>query len=262
MNAHQLYQAGRLREAITAVTAEVKSKPTDLDRRGLLCELLCFAGELERADTQLDVIAHQDPTANVGVSLWRQLIRAEQARRQFHSEGRLPDFLDQPTPVQRLHLEASILLRDGKASEAAQVLARAEEQRPHVAGTCDGKPFDDLRDLDDLTASSFEVLTSTGKYYWIPLERVELVELRTPARPRDLLWRQAHMIVKDGPDGEVYLPAIYASTYAEQDEALLLGRATDWRGGNGAPMRGLGLRTFLIGEEDRTILQIETITPT
>ena len=72
-----------------------------------------------------------------------------------------------------LHLEASICLREGDQAKAAQLLAEAEESRPHPTGTCDGKPFDDLRDLDDLVAPVFEVLTSTGKYYWIPMERVE-----------------------------------------------------------------------------------------
>ena len=50
------------------------------------------------------------------------------------------------------------------------------------------------------------MLTSTGKYYWIPMERVEMIEFHDPARPRDLLWRRAHMVVRGGPDGEVFLP--------------------------------------------------------
>ena len=81
-----------------------------------------------------------------------------------------------------------------------------------MTGTCDDQPFDDLRDLDELTASFFEVLTSTGKYFWIPLERVDTVEFRAWERPRDLLWRRAHMVVRGGPDGEVYLPVLYAGS--------------------------------------------------
>src|SRR5436305_251651 len=113
MNAHEHYQAGNLREAITAIGAEVKSHPTDAARRGFLCELLCFAGELERADNQLDVLTNQQPEAAMGMGLYRQLIRAEQARRQFFTEGRVPEFLDQPSPWLRLQLEASILVRGG-----------------------------------------------------------------------------------------------------------------------------------------------------
>lgn len=111
----------------------------------------------------------------------------------------------------KLHIEASILLRDGKPAEAAEILARAEDARPHVRGKLDGQAFEDMRDLDDLTASFFEVVTSNGKYYLIPIERVASVEFRLPQRPRDLIWRPAQMSVVDGPEGEVFLPAIYVS---------------------------------------------------
>jgi len=260
MNAKEYFDAGNLREATTAAAEEVKKNPADLARRTLFCELLCLSGDMERADKQLDLLGHQDPQFMAGVSLFRQLVRAEQARQEFYNDGRLPEFLAPPSPHLRLHLEASILVREGKTKDAGDLLVQAEEQRPKIAGTCDGKPFDDLRDLDDLTSSFFEVLTSTGKYYWIPMERVELIELRAPGRPRDLLWRRAHMIVNQGPDGEVYLPTLYAGTQSESDDRVRLGRVTEWRGGDGVPVRGIGLRTLLIGEEGRTILEVENLT--
>jgi type VI secretion system protein ImpE len=249
-----------LNDALAASLQEVKAAPADKSRRGFLCELACFAGDFERADRQLDLLGDQDPQAALGVSLFRQLIRAEQARQQFFTEGRLPEFVAEATPVDKMHLEASILVRDGKPEEAAQLLAQAEEQRPKVAGTCDGRPFADLRDLDDLIGPVFEVLTSNGKYYWIPVDRVESIEFRPPQRPRDLLWRRARMIVHDGPDGEVYLPALYAGSHAAAEDGLRLGRATDWAGGQGRPVRGSGQRTFLVGDEAKTLMEIQVLT--
>lgn len=259
MNARECYDAGRLQEAITALNDDVKRRPGDTTVRSFLCEMLCFAGNLERADLQLDVIAEQDAQAALGVTLFRQLIRAEQARRQFYVDGRLPEFLAPPTDGLKQQLEASIHLREGDVAGAARLLGEAEEQRLKLSGTCDGRAFDDLRDIDDLTSSFFEVLTSNGKYYWIPMDRVELVEFRSPARPLDLLWRRAHMVVQGGPDGEVYLPTLYAGTHAEIDDRMRLGRLTDWRDVAGGLTRGLGQRTFLIGDEARTILEIESI---
>jgi type VI secretion system protein ImpE len=259
MTAQDHYQSGDLGAAITAALEAVKQHPTDGKHRGFLCELLCLTGDLERADRQLDALLTQEPEVAAGIGLFRQLIRAEQARQQFFADGRLPEFLDQPSPVLRLHLEASVLLRDGKAAEAAALLDRAEAERIHVKGTCDGKAFDDMRDLDDLTAPFFEVLTSNGKYYWIPIERVESMELHAPARPRDLLWPRVHMIVAGGPDGEVYLPALYVGSHADADGRIRLGRVTDWRGGEGKPVRGFGQRTFLLGEESRPLLEIREI---
>src|SRR5437773_356026 len=138
MTPHQYFEAGKLSDAITAATAEVKKAPLDSNKRGILCELLCFDGAFERADQQLST-------------------------------------------------------------------------------------------LGDLTANFIEILTSTGKYYWIALEQVETMEFRPPACLRDLLWRPTRLLAR-GTEGEVYLPTLYAGAHTEADLALRLGRATDWRG--------------------------------
>ena len=36
-------------------------------------------------------------------------------------------------------------------------------------------------------------------------------------RPRDLIWRQAFVEVDEGPEGEVYLPMVYAPLGADAD---------------------------------------------
>jgi type VI secretion system protein ImpE len=258
MDGRELYRAGKLGDAIAAMNEEVKKNPLDTARRGFLAELLCAAGNFERADKMLEALGVQEPLAVPTIALFRQCIRAEQARQQLWTDGRVPDLLGDATPVVRLLLEAVVATREGRAADALRLVAEAEEVRPKPKGTCDGKPFDDFRDLDDMTSAVFEVLTSTGKYFWIPVDRVESVEFRAPARPRDLLWRRAHMIVKDGPDGEVYVPAVYAGI-AEADESARLGRSTDWRGGDTSPVRGVGQRTLLVGEEARPILEITNL---
>jgi type VI secretion system protein ImpE len=260
MTPQELYKAGSLPEAVAAANEEVKRHPADTSRRGFLAELLCFTGDFQRADVLLDALSTQDPQAALGVSLFRQLIRAEQARQDFYKQGRVPEFLDLPEPHLKLHLEASIALREGKPDESLKLLEQAEEIRPVVPGVCDGAAFDDFRDIDEMTAGFFEVLTSTGKYYWIPVERFELIEFRPAERPRDLLWRRAHAVVRGGPDGEVFLPAIYAGTGEVSDNLLRLGRMTDWRGGEGRPVAGLGQRMFVVGEDDRTIMELKELT--
>ncbi len=256
MNASELYDAGNLREAITAQSSAVKSKPTDVDARGFLCELLCFAGDLDRADKQLEAMGHQAPEAMLGVSMFRQLLRGEIARRDFYADGRLPEFIGEPTAHIRDHLQATIALREGDISAAADLLRQAEENRPKVSGTCDGVEFEDFRDLNDLSAGFFEVITSNGKYYWIPTETVEFIEFREPERPKDLLWRRAQMVVTGGPDGEVFLPAIYAARDNEPDDSLRLGRSTDWKEQSEGLIEGAGLRTFLVGEDAKQIIEL------
>lgn len=259
--AGRLFREGNLGDAVTAATAAVRQAPTDIGARILLAELLSFAGNIDRADVVLDACADLDPTAAVVVAEFRQLLRGETARRQLFKEGRVPEFLGEPTEAQRLALAAVVALRNGAFEEAGKLAAQAEEARVHPAGSFRGTPFDDMRDADDLLASCFEVITTTGKYFWVSPTRVELLELHPMKRPRDLFWRRATMQVASGPDGDVYLPTLYPPGPGEVtalSDALKLGRATDWRqAGENGPMRGVGAVTLLVGEEAMTWLEMD-----
>jgi type VI secretion system protein ImpE len=248
------YRSGNLADAVSAATDQVKSNPTDVKSRGFLAEMLCFTGDIDRADKQLDAILEQDPNTMVGVAQFRQLIRAEKARQELFNAGRVPEFLDQPDEAMKERLRAVVLVREGKDAEAGKLLEQLESQRKAAGGTCDGQAFDDVRDLDDLLASVLEVLTSNGKYYWIPLDKVELLEFVAPKSPRELIWRQAKLSVRGSIEGVVHIPVLYPGTHASEDNALRLGRSTDWSGGDGSPTRGVGQRTFLVGENDKPIL--------
>src|SRR3984885_2885576 len=257
--ASALFRAGRLDEAVAAAQAVLRKAPTDLNARVLLGELLAFTGNLERADVVLDAASAIDPTTALVVAEFRQLVRADMARRQLFRDGRVPEFLGEPTETQRLQLAALVALRAGDLAEAAQQAAGAEAVRPHAPGAHNGTAFDDLRDVDDLLAGSVEVLTTTGKYYWIPTERLISVTLHPPKRPRDLLWRRASMSVDQGPDGDVYIPVVYAGDET-MTEPQRLGRETDWQQAEGGPVRGVGQRVFLVGEEDVAIMELGTLT--
>jgi type VI secretion system protein ImpE len=259
MSTHELFDAGDLQGAIKAALEDVRLHPTDPPLRLLLGELLCLGGERERADRQLDTLGQQDPQLVVGTHAFRQLIRAEEARQQFFTSGRVPEFLGPPSEAMKLLLEASIRVRESAFGEAAALLARAEQQRPPVTGKCNGQAFQDLRDLDDQTSCIFEILTTAGRYFWVPIEQVASITFEAPARPRDLLWRQSRLVLRDGLDAEVFLPALYAGTQTEGDDRARLGRSTDWKGGDDAPTRGIGQRMFLVGDEARPILEIETL---
>ncbi len=254
-----LFHAGKLTEAVAAAGAAVRKTPGDIAARVLLAELLLFTGNYERTDVILDAASEVDPEAALVVAEFRQLLRAEMARRQFRRDGRVPEFLGEPTETQRLLLAASVSLRAGDMAEAAALAAAAEAARPPSPGT-DGKvKFDDFRDVDDLCGGSLEVLTTTGKYFWVPIERIASIDFHPPKRARDLFWRRATLSVSEGPDGDVYIPALYGNDEVEADDALRLGRATDWLGDGDAPVRGLGQRTFLMGEEAADIMSLETL---
>jgi type VI secretion system protein ImpE len=259
MDAAERYRAGDLTKAIELANAAVREKPADLVRRGFLSEMLCFAGNLDRADAQLEIVANQSPTSAMGVSLLRQLIRAARCRQEHFQSGRVPDVLQQPDEPMRRRLEAVAAARAGDAARTAELLQAVEAGRGTVPGRMGGETFDDLRDLDDQFAGVFEVLTSTGKYYWVPTASVTRFAPRRPERPIDLLWLPVEMTVRDGPEGVVYMPTIYGDTGAADGDAQLLGRATDWIEGANGVVRGHGLRMFLVGGRDLSPFELGEI---
>ena len=103
----------------------VRAKPGDVDKRAPWPSC-CVLSTWERADKMLDLIGTQDPQAALGLSLFRQQIRAEMARREFFADGRVPEFLGDPPDHLKLHLEALIALKDGDVATAAKLLADAE----------------------------------------------------------------------------------------------------------------------------------------
>ncbi len=256
-----LFRAGNLDAAIEAANAEVRRKPGDLGGRVLLAELLMFAGNLERADTILDAASQADPSAAIVVAEFRQLLRADLARRQFARDGARPR-------VSR-RADRAVARRLGGAGGAARRRCRtkpraraaeAEALRPRVPGSLKREggevAFDDFRDVDDLCAGFFEVLTTNGKYFWVPTERVASIQFHPPLRPRDLVWRRATISVNRGPDGEVYIPAIYDSADPDLPDNYRLGHGTDWTDDQAGPVRGIGQRVFLAGDDAYPIMEI------
>jgi type VI secretion system protein ImpE len=252
-------EAGDLDGAIENLTQQVRQRPTDTAARSQLAEILCIAGNFERADRLLDALQHQDPKIAIGVSLFRQLIRAEEARQAFYGECRLPEFLTPPSDDDQLYLKALVAAKENQLRQAADLLADAESKRQPLAGRVDGTAFDDMRDLDDVCATHLDLLTSTGKFYWVPLRSIETITLHKPERHRDLLWRRATVSVASGPDGEVFLPTIYAGAKTPPSALARLARESDFIGGDGEPVRGVGLRSFIFGEEARSILEVAEI---
>jgi type VI secretion system protein ImpE len=257
MNAKQLYDEGRLTDAINTITEEVKKAPTDIAKRAFLAELLCFKNEYERADKQLDFIGHQDAKAIPSILTWRQLCRSAQARDDFYQQGRVPEFVSVPSENTKLQLEASVALRNNDPNTAQSLLAQAEAKRPQRHGECDGVSFDDFRDCDDLLAGCLEIIAGNGNYYWVDLAQVRSLAFQPPERPLDLLWRRGRMVLLDGTEGDIFVPSVYHSGI--DNDLARLGRMSDWMGDDNGPIRGVGLRTFLVGEDAKSLLEITQV---
>ena len=199
MNPQELYRAGRLTDAIKALGAELRDNPTDVKRRTFLFELLCFAGEWERADKQLEVLSEAGPQSEMGVMLYRSALFAERQRQDLFERGEFPAEKD-----------------DGDSDRGGQA---------------NGQPFSYFADADPRTGARLE-LFAAGNYLLLPLEHVASIQIPPPKRLRDLLWTPA--AVRTTPSfkgtelGEVLLPVLAPFSWKHPDEAVRLGRMTVW----------------------------------
>jgi type VI secretion system protein ImpE len=231
MNAIELFRAGKLTEAIEAAGAELRPNPTDSKLRTFLFELLCFAGDYDRAEKQLNILAQGGPQVELGVLLYRGALFAERARQELFHGKDLPS--------------------NSEDSAAGP-----------FSGTLNGRRFQSLSDADSRIGARLEVLAA-GKYLWLPLQHVVSIEIAAPRRLRDLLWIPA--VVRVGPEfkgrelGEVLLPALSPLSWLHPDDTVRLGRQTVWveqEGGNVVPF---GQKLLLVDGEEFPILEIRNI---
>ena len=231
MNAQELYRAGRLTEALTALSAEVRDNPSDARRRTFLFELLCFAGEYTRADKQLEVLGQGGPTSEIGVLLYRSALFAERQRQDLFGNGAYP----QP--------------------EGAVETPRG--------GVINGKPFKFFSDADSRIGPRLE-LFAAGNYLLLPFEHVASIQIMPPARLRDLLWTPA--AVRTTPSfkgtelGEVLIPALSPFAWQNPDDAVRLGRATVWEQPEGYDDTvPVGQKMWLADDEEIPFLELRSL---
>jgi type VI secretion system protein ImpE len=229
VQARALFEEGRLDEAIEALGVELRSNPTDAQRRVFLFELLCFVGDYDRAEKHLDVLAGGGRDAGAGTLVYRTAIHAERTRRDMFATGDYP---------------------------------RTESASMEVSGTLNGKPFRSLTDADPRIGARLEVFAA-GQYTWIPFGHLATVRMGQPQRLRDLLWAPA--VVRAGPTfkgmelGEVLLPVLAPGTTEADDAAVRLGRVTEWvrwEDGTEAP---LGQKLLLVDGEEFPLLELREL---
>ena len=256
--AKELFDAGELQAAIDELTGRVKANPADTQQRIFLFELLLFAADWDRAERQIDVIAHQSMESGLGVQVYRENIKAERDRSRLFSGGLRPHFITEPPAYVELHLAAINRLREGNVGGARDTLDRAEEDRPAFGGALNGQPFSDFRDYNDLVGPVLETIVQ-GQYTWIPFEHISRIEVDAPKQLRDLIWTPARIETTDGNGGEIHIPALYEGSGNHPDDQVKLGRMTDWKDAGEGLYLASGMRLFLVDGADRALLEAREI---
>lgn len=228
MTAKELYIAGKLDPAIQALVAELRDNPVDAKRRTFLFELLAFAGEYDRADKHLEILAQASPDAATGALLYRAALAAERTRHELFTKNELSE-----------------------SSTAPDALS----------GTVNGQPFNSIEDADPRIGTRLEMFAA-GDYIWVPMEHISSLQIEPPKRLRDLLWIPA--LVRTGPAfqgqelGEVLIPALSPFSSRQSDDAVRLGRATVWQQQDGGAIP-FGQKMLLVDGEEIPLLEVRSL---
>ncbi len=227
MNARELFQAGKIADSIQALAAELRNDPTNVRNRTFLFELLCFMGELDRAERQLDILSDLSKEAGMGTLIYRSAIQAERLRREMFDKKTFPQTVAEPP-------RGAIL---------------------------NGTRFDTVEDADPRIGPRLEVFAA-GSYLWLPFAQIASIRIEAPKRLRDLIWIPA--ILKTAPKcggldlGEVIIPALTPLAFRHQEDSVRLGRQTVWEELD-ATVVPAGQKLFLVDGEEFPVLEVRTL---
>lgn len=231
MTPQELFRSGRLQDAIQALGGELRNHPTDEKRRAFLFELLCFAGEWQRAEKQLNVLADATPEAGMGALVYRSAIAGERNRQVFFDNRQYAVPSDGPEPVAK-------------------------------PGRLNGEPFQTIEDADPRIGARLEIFLA-GEYLWVPFAHLRSVSIDPPRLLRDLLWSSAAVMA--GPElrgqdfGEILIPNLYPFSWRHARESVRLGRETDWVASDGGEVPYGQKLLVLDGERVIPFLEVRSL---
>ena len=226
MNAGELIRSGKLSDAIQVLTAQLRDHPADTRSRTFLFELLCFAGQYERAEKHLNVLAQSSQDAEMGGLLYRSALSAERQRQ--------------------------VLLESQEHSNQDNQISNPDNDKPPRSGILNGKPFRSMEDLDPRIGPRLEMFVA-GEYVWLPFEHIGSIRMQAPKYLRDTLWATANVRTSSsfkGQDfGEVLVPVVSPFSWRHESDEIKLGRSTDWKQ-EGNALLPFGQKLLLVDDEE------------
>ena len=257
MTAKELVQAGKVKEALPALQAEVRAKPNDSKLRVFLFQLLAVMGDWDRAVNQLKVVTDQDDEALLMAQVCGPALAAENLRAEIFAGKRTPLILGKPEEWVSLLVQANKYFADGDFDAAAELRDKAFEAAPAVAGTLNGQPFEWIADADQRFGPLLEAILD-GKYYWIPFSHIRELTIDKPSDLRDLVWLPSIITLTAGAQKIALLPVRYPGTEKTDDGAALLARKTDWLDKGGISI-GIGQRILATDAAEVPLLEVRKL---
>ncbi len=237
---------------------QIRKQPQRADLRIFLFQTYCILGEWGKAANQLNAIEELDKEAESLVKTYREAVRCEVLRRDVFAGQRSPLILGDPQNWLALMLEALKLDAAGEHVRAAEMRLKALDEAPAIPGSADGTAFEWIADADSRLGPIFEMIVN-GKYYWVPMHRVEHLEMDAPSDLRDFVWTGATVTLANGGTHVALIPTRYPGTEALENNTLRMARATEWREMAPDSYAGLGQRMFATNDADLALLDLRDL---
>jgi type VI secretion system protein ImpE len=258
MNSAELVQAGQLEAGLSALQAEIRTKPEDIRLRIFLFQLNCVLGRFDKALTQLQVISSLNAETMLLAQIFRPVIACELLRREVFAGRRTPIIFGEPVEWLGLLIRANELLAKGEFLAAAESRSQAFEGAPASSGKINGQPFEWIADVDSRLGPTLEAIIE-GKYYWVPFFRIQKIESEKPCDLRDLVWMPVQFTWTNGGSVPGHIPARYPGTEESADGQLRLARNTEWQQKSGETFLGLGQRVLATDVNEYPLLGCRSI---
>lgn len=244
--------------ALSDLQEQVRKNPSSAKLRVFLFQLLAIEGRWDRALTQLKVAGELDAGNLAMVQTYREALSCEALRDQIFSGQRSPLIFGQPATWIALLVEALRLAAAGEIEQSQQVRDEAFATAPTTHGVIDDQPFEWIADADARLGPMLETIIS-GRYYWVPFNRIREIRIEAPADLRDAVWMPAYFTWANGGESVGLIPTRYPGTQVSTDPQLRLARRTDWADRGAELFIGLGQRMLATDAGEYPIMDARTI---
>ena len=244
--------------ALSDLQEQVRKNPSNAKLRVFLFQLLAIEGRWDRALTQLNVAGELDAGNLAMVQTYRDAIACEALREDIFAGNRSPLIFGQPASWIALLVEALRLAAAGETEQSQQVRDEAFAAAPVTRGVIDDQPFEWIADADARLGPMLETIIS-GRYYWVPFNRIREIRLEAPADLRDVVWMPAYFTWANGGESVGLIPTRYPGSQASADPQLRLARRTDWTDRGAELFVGLGQRMLATDAGEYPIMDARAI---
>ena len=195
-------------------------------------ELLCFSGDFDRAEKQLNILEQEgNKDSMLATLLYKTALAGERMRAGM--------FENKSYPKHAVNGKTTL-----------------------VRGKLNGKEFMTLSDADPRIGAKLE-LFAAGDYLWISFEDIASIHIEPPKRLRDLFWIPAK--VGTGPSfrsrelGEILLPALSPLSWQHSDDEVKLGRVSEWCEDEQSEVAPFGQKNLLVDGEEFPLLEVREL---